>query len=133
MLLRDGSVDESGPQMTLTADSIVGEPCMCAACREGPCSGLFSYDVHISEHGHLGTYCVMKVTGKWGGRVPSMEQWIDNPLTSAGEKEKVSSAQGQRTRLTCGPVLRPPTRSSGALGELPLVGGDWYLHHPRLV
>ena len=41
MLLRDGSVDESGPQMTLTADSIVGEPCLCAYVERGHVQASF--------------------------------------------------------------------------------------------
>lgn len=59
-----------------------------------------SYDVHISEHGHLGTSCGMQVTGKvveagWGCEECSL--WNNELITlltsGGGKKEKVCSAQ----------------------------------------
>lgn len=82
-----------------------------------------SYDVHISEHGHLGTSCGMQVTGKvveagWGCEECSLwNNELITLLTSGGGKKKRCAVP----RFTCGTVPQAsPTRSVCALGGVAL-------------
>ena len=83
-----------------------------------------SYDVHISEHGHLGTYCVMKVTGKVGvGGCPLWNNELMTLLTSGGEKRKGVQCPGSENQAhlwACPSGLSHPLRLCSG-GSCPLV------------
>lgn len=91
-----------------------------------------SYDVHISEHGHLGTSCGMQVTGKvveagWGCEECSLwNNELITLLTSGGEKRKGVQRPGSPVGLSLRPL---PPALSVLWVELPSGGGDRYLHH----
>ena len=89
--------------------------------------------VHISEHGHLGTYLWDEGNRKsgrgWGGweECSLWNNELITLLTSGGGKKKRCAVP----RLTCGTLPQAsPTCSVCALGRVPSGGGDRYLHHP---